>query len=301
VKHLHPLVSIGLPTRNGARSIRHILDSLLSQTYPHLELIISDNASTDDTEKICQEYAKKDPRIKYLRQKENVGISDNFRFVLDQATGKYFMWAADDDKWEFNYVEVLKSVLERNPTHGVTMSSIVRIYDNDVFFDKILLTGRNDLTHLGYIAVFNKLLQGVKIHLFIYGLFRTTLIKKLMSRPFPTCIAGDRILISELALMTHFYSVKDILFTKTIAKKSIAVRYSDEKLGKEWRSPAKNLRFVITMINRLFTSPFIPLQRKLYTVPSLIFFIFIHIPHIIRDLIPFKRNIISFYRKLTVF
>lgn len=67
---MEKLVSIGLPTFNRSKSLERALDSLLAQTYVNFELIISDNASTDSTESICREYARKDKRIKYFRQKK---------------------------------------------------------------------------------------------------------------------------------------------------------------------------------------------------------------------------------------
>jgi len=63
-----PKVSIGMPIYNGEKLIRDVLDSLLGQTFAYFELIISDNASTDSTSEICNEYAKKDKRIRYIRQ-----------------------------------------------------------------------------------------------------------------------------------------------------------------------------------------------------------------------------------------
>jgi len=108
-----PLVSIGMPVYNGARYIREALDSLLGQTFTDFELIISDNASTDNTEAICREYAAKDERIRYIRQPHNLGASANFKFVLDEALGEYFMWAAHDDKWSSNYLLEAKKSLEK--------------------------------------------------------------------------------------------------------------------------------------------------------------------------------------------
>lgn len=98
-------VSIGMPVFNGAKYIRDALDSLLAQTFTEFELLISDNASTDATQSICEEYALRDPRIRYIRQLENRGALANFQFVLDQANGKFFMWAAADDVWDKNWIE----------------------------------------------------------------------------------------------------------------------------------------------------------------------------------------------------
>ena len=67
-----PKVRIGMPVYNGEKFIREAIDSLLAQTFSDFELIISDNCSTDKTQEICKEYASKDPRVKYLRQIENI-------------------------------------------------------------------------------------------------------------------------------------------------------------------------------------------------------------------------------------
>ncbi len=99
------LVSIGMPTFNGISHIRKAIDSLLSQTYRNFEFIISDNASNDGTSEVCQEYARKDGRIKYIKQKKNISGADNFNFLLQQAKGEYFMWASDDDVWGSRFIE----------------------------------------------------------------------------------------------------------------------------------------------------------------------------------------------------
>jgi glycosyltransferase involved in cell wall biosynthesis len=92
-----PTVSVGMPVYNGARYIREALDSLLAQSFRDFELIISDNASTDGTEVICQDYAARDSRIRYIRQQENCGAAANFEIVLREARREFFMWAAADD------------------------------------------------------------------------------------------------------------------------------------------------------------------------------------------------------------
>lgn len=97
-------VSIGMPVYNGEKYIREALDSLLAQTFPDFELIISDNASIDGTEAICLEYAQKDSRIRYVRHQENRGACTNFQFVLNEAKGEFFMWTAHDDQWHPDFL-----------------------------------------------------------------------------------------------------------------------------------------------------------------------------------------------------
>ncbi|NCD41474.1 MAG: glycosyltransferase family 2 protein [Bacteroidia bacterium] len=128
-----PKVSIGMPVYNGERYICNALDSLLSQTFTDFELIISDNASSDKTQIICQDYSKKDSRIQYIRQTINLGAANNFQFVLNKARGKYFMWASHDDIWERDFIlrciDLLKNedsavaAITRSAYNGSTVDS----------------------------------------------------------------------------------------------------------------------------------------------------------------------------------
>ena len=117
-----PLVSIGLPVFNGAGRIAVTIEGLLTQTYKNFELIISDNGSADETEKICRNFAAQDNRIKYVRQATNIGATLNFKFVLEQSQGKYFFWAACDDARSPDFVEVNVAFLEANPDYCASTS-----------------------------------------------------------------------------------------------------------------------------------------------------------------------------------
>ena len=92
-----PRLSVGLPVYNGENYLAESIEALLGQTYEDFELIISDNASTDSTADICRRYAKQDSRIRYIRQPRNIGLSPNHNFVLQEARGELFKWAAADD------------------------------------------------------------------------------------------------------------------------------------------------------------------------------------------------------------
>jgi len=124
-KDLQPLVSIGIPVYNGERCIRQALDALRAQTYENLELVISDNASTDTTGEICREYQAKDRRIKYFRNPVNVGLYENFRRVVTLSTGEYFMWAAADDLKPPRAVEHCVQAMLRNKRAVTAHGSIL--------------------------------------------------------------------------------------------------------------------------------------------------------------------------------
>jgi glycosyltransferase involved in cell wall biosynthesis len=108
-------VSIGVPVYNGENYLAAALDSLLAQTFTDFEIIISDNASSDRTEEICQAYAARDARIRYHRQPQNVGLAPNFNGLMEMARGEYFKWAAHDDLCAPEFLERCVTVLDNQP------------------------------------------------------------------------------------------------------------------------------------------------------------------------------------------
>ena len=128
------LVSVGMPVYNGAREIEAAIAAVLCQTIEDLELIISDNCSHDSTQEICNRYAALDKRVKYFRQDTNIGAVKNFLFVLQEAKGHYFMWAAADDARSKDYLELNSRFLEESPDY-VAATSPTRFSSGD--FDPI--------------------------------------------------------------------------------------------------------------------------------------------------------------------
>jgi glycosyltransferase involved in cell wall biosynthesis len=110
-----PRLTIGLGVYNDSKYLSGALDGLLSQTFADFDLIISDNASNDETPDILKQYAKKDSRIRIFHQSENIGLVRNFNFLVKQGHGEYFMWAACDDRWSPTYVETIISGMDKDP------------------------------------------------------------------------------------------------------------------------------------------------------------------------------------------
>ncbi|MFG2036669.1 glycosyltransferase family 2 protein [Dactylosporangium sp. NPDC048998] len=98
------LVSVCLPVRNGASRLLTVAQSVLAQDHENLELIISDNASTDDTEEVCRALAAEDSRVVYHRNPENIGLMNNFISAMHHARGTFFRWVGDDDWLEPNCI-----------------------------------------------------------------------------------------------------------------------------------------------------------------------------------------------------
>jgi len=113
-KNNNPLVTVGIPVFNGEKFIKRRLDSILNQTYDNFEIIISDNASTDDTSKICQNIINDEENIHYHLQKKNIGYVSNFNYLIKNASGKYFVIAGVDDLWDPTFLEKNVKILEVN-------------------------------------------------------------------------------------------------------------------------------------------------------------------------------------------
>lgn len=126
------LVSIGLPTYNRAGMLRRSIASALAQSHRNIELWISDNASTDETETICREFAAADSRVKYIRHPKNMGPTPNYVAVLDASRGEYFMWLCDDDWLDPTYVEECLAELTSDPG-TILAGGVAKYYDGDDF------------------------------------------------------------------------------------------------------------------------------------------------------------------------
>ena len=121
-----PKVSIGMPVYNGGKTLAEAIRSVIAQSVPEIEIIISDNGSQDDTAEVCKAFIAADPRIRYFRQPETICATENFKFVLDKARAPYFMWAAHDDVRDPDYAERLMAALEANPRAILAFGDVIR-------------------------------------------------------------------------------------------------------------------------------------------------------------------------------
>jgi glycosyltransferase involved in cell wall biosynthesis len=109
------LVSIGLPVRNASTRAADVARSVLAQDHADLELLITDNASTDDTEEVCRQLAEEDSRVSYHRQERNIGLLNNFVYAIGAARGDFFRWIGDDDRLEPTFASRCLEVFEADP------------------------------------------------------------------------------------------------------------------------------------------------------------------------------------------
>lgn len=190
----YPLISIGIPTYNRSKSMLLTLSSIWAQNYPHLEVIISDNCSPDNTEEVVQEISKGHPEIKYYRQKANIGMIPNFEFVLRNASGKYFMWVADDDALEVGVLLKYMAFLESHPYYSLVSGEIKYWLDNEQDLSERGFTFEQKSSSLRVIGYYFKVVYGGMMH----GLMRRELTKGINLRK---VIGNDYHFIANLAYL----------------------------------------------------------------------------------------------------
>lgn len=203
-----PILSIGLPVFNGERYILFALDSLLAQTWNDFEIIISDNASTDDTERICQEYAARDPRIHYYRNETNIGAAANFNRVFLKSRGKYFKWAAADDVISSDFLAKCVQVLDQDPSVILCFTKANRINSSGMIDGAYDYPMRTD-SQIPSIR-FSDLILTNHFCVAVFGVIRRDI---LASTPLiGTYVGSDRVLLAQLGLSGKFYEVPEYLF-----------------------------------------------------------------------------------------
>src|SRR6185312_3479939 len=125
-----PRLLIGLPVYNGERLLPQAIECLLAQSFGDFEIVIGDNASTDRTQEICQDYVRRDPRIRYVRHEHNLGAVANFNRVFELSAAPLFKWAAHDDLHQKTYLESCVRLLDEDPDIVLAHSNTVLIDEN---------------------------------------------------------------------------------------------------------------------------------------------------------------------------
>lgn len=222
----HPRVIIGLPVYNGELFLREAIISLLNQDYPNYEIIISDNASTDSTERICQEFACNYSKIRYVKQSSNIGPNKNFMTLLDMSNSKYFCWAACDDLWAPNWLSTLVvNFTERD----ICLQGVVYLSDSNGSKDdskKIKLPNLN----LGSIA--KTFMQDERLwrSVYIYGLYDLAKLKLAQLDKITNDYWAAEAMISNLLKYGSFRCIDDTYFVyrdnPVSQGKSDATKYS---------------------------------------------------------------------------
>ena len=224
-----PTVSIGLAVYNGERFLEEAIDSILGQTYTDFELIISDNASTDRTEEICRRYAANDARIRYVRNKKNIGGANNENQTYALAQGKYFRLAADDDVCAPELLARCTAILDKHPEVILAHSKIMKI---DARGDQLGILDADLATSDWPSRRFRDMIDMNHNCESTYGLVRSRALARTSLQQNYT--DSDRTLLAELALLGKFYQIPEVLFFKRYHDQMSTQQYTDWRERMHW-------------------------------------------------------------------
>ncbi len=242
-----PQVTVALPVYNEERHISKTLDSLIAQDYPNLEILISDNCSTDKTGVICQEYAEKDQRIVYKRHHENIGVAANHILIARRAQGKYFMFAAGHDYWSKNLVSQSVQLLERFETATVAFGTPSWIGEEGKSINKF--QGWYDTRGLNPVARFFMVFWGSMNP--ILGIIRRKEMPDLENYNFA---GADLVVLAELAFKGEFLHAVDASFYR---RQNRPVEDYSEKMK---RYKSREMKIEGAFFYRLFPLTRLPLE-----------------------------------------
>jgi glycosyltransferase involved in cell wall biosynthesis len=250
-----PLVSIGMPVFNSAATLRDAMDSVLQQTLGDIELIVSDNASTDGTWDIVEEVARRDPRVIGLRQPRNIGANGNYTAVFRPARAPYFKWASSNDWCAPEFLQRCVDRLQAQPD-TVLVAPRTRLfqdtrdastdYDHDFAFEQDNPVDR--FIAVGSSLALNNVLNGV---IRTRALARTRLIEHYYR--------ADIVLVEHLALLGKISLLDERLFyrrmdrttaTKLMSAEAVRRHHYPTQTGRalfpSWRFATGSLQAVFS-------------------------------------------------------
>lgn len=256
-----PRVSIGMPVWNGARWLEETLGTLRAQTLSDFELIISDNASTDETQAICARHAAEDRRIRHYRNERNIGVNRNHVGLVALARAEYFKWASSHDLCDRRFLECCVAALEAEP-------GAVLAYPNTLVFSESLEDARPyeeevAASQESAAARFAHVLCNTRMNNAMHGVFRTRMLRR--AHAMGSYWGADIVMMAELALFGKFVQVPEGLFFRRVSKESFTPMRSQSERAQFFEPDAtsplrwQNWKYLSSVLrNAMISAPFGP-------------------------------------------
>lgn len=220
-----PLVSVGIPTYNRVERLRRAVASVLEQDHPAIELVISDNASTDGTGAYCRELASRHPNVVYLVNDTNLGATDNFNRVRAASRGTMLIWLGDDDRLDPNYLAACVAQLESRPDAALVTGKVV-------YEDQGALTreGRRVVCDASTGAArVRQYYRQVKDNGTFYGLARRSVMHDVP--PMPNRMGNDLFLLAAYAFRGPILAIDDVAVTRAVGGATRSLRHVANSAG----------------------------------------------------------------------
>jgi glycosyltransferase involved in cell wall biosynthesis len=202
-------LTVLLPTYNRAGSLSRTIESVLAQTREDFELLISDNASEDNTEAVCGQYVQRDARVRYFRQRSNLGPIGNFNWLLAQPETEFVLMLADDDWLDADYLACCLALIERDPALSI-VTGATRYFEAGARPDLVLNTNLTDAA--GARRVLRYLRHSWSSAAF-YGLLRNNMVKDAL--PIPNVMGADWLFVSALSFAGQVLTTTDTHLNRT--------------------------------------------------------------------------------------
>jgi glycosyltransferase involved in cell wall biosynthesis len=233
VKHI---VSVGMPAYNAEGTIEKAIDSILSQDYPNIELIVSDNASTDRTEAICRRIASQDRRVRYFRQSENVGVHNNYNFVFLQARGRYFKWASSNDCCHPTFLTKCVAALEEDSRAVVCCPRTVLVFADG---REARTCDALSLDSSSAVSRYIEFRQRIKLNNVMNGVIRSESLRR--TSLYRGYVGADINMMAELTFHGTFIELEEHLFYRSADPQTTA-RLMDDADAERYYRPTGNSR-----------------------------------------------------------
>jgi SAM-dependent methyltransferase len=267
-------VSIGIPVHNGEQYLPECLASVQSQDYDDIEVVISDNASTDGTEELCRALAAADPRVRYHRQDRNMGAAYNYNTCFLLSRGELFAWLAHDDLRAPTFISQCVATIDDCPP------SVVLVYPRSEFIDadgRFLRTDRfgvasgSPAPHRRLAAVVT---DGGAVNP-LFGVARASALEQ--TRLIGPFRASDRVLLAEVAMLGEIRELPETLMYRRLHERTSTEANPSALDRTRWFDPtartprlSRRQRLVLEYSRSALRLPLTPSQRALClaTIPS---------------------------------
>lgn len=211
------LVSIAIPTFNRAHVIERALCSALEQTHRHLEIVISDNASSDATPQLCAAIAARDDRVRVLRRPRNSGPIANFNAAVAACRGDFILLLADDDWLAPDYVERCLLALHARPELALTCGR-ARYYLGDAFVEEAVAVRLSDPDPARRVA---RYFDAVGENATFYGLLRGDVAHSVF--PMANVLGADWLLMADVAWWGGIETLGDTTLSRSLGGASVSM------------------------------------------------------------------------------
>lgn len=237
----YPLVTVGIPTYNRSSKLKFAVESVLKQTYTNIEIIVFDNASTDETELYCNSVSKNNNNFKYYKQEKNVGPMLNFSSTLKFKKGEYFVFLSDDDFFSNNYIDECVKFLNQNPDYSC-VKGVTKWYNTIHNNNTKFLINRIDSN--SPILRLIKYYKSPSKFSALYGLMRTSDLEKTR---FISTFPFDWYFESSIVFLGKFATLNNIIINRS----ADGVSSNTENLFAQFNIKQKNqiiLFFIVSMV-----------------------------------------------------